>query len=62
MNEINIYLTDLVAEGRLTYPEAEIFLDNAYDMVLNDESIGEIESQITQMVEEHLNSQNENDK
>ena len=60
MNEINIYLTELITEGRLTHPEAEIFLDNAYDMVLNDESIEEIESQITQMVEEHLEIKNEN--
>ena len=60
MNKINTYLTELVSEGRLTYPKAESFMDWAYDMELKDENIKKIESEIIKAVEEHLNSQNEN--
>ena len=54
MNEINIYLTDLVTEGRLTHPEAEAFMDCAYDMELDNEDDDKIESTITQSVEDFL--------
>ena len=54
MNEVNVYLTELVAEGRLTHPEAERFMDSAYDMELNDEDDETIEAEISQAVEEYL--------
>ena len=52
MNEINIYLAQLVIEGRLTHPVSENFLDYAYELCLNGVDDEEIESTITGMVEE----------
>ena len=57
MNEINIYLTDLVSEGRLTNHDSENFLDYAYDLCLDGVGTEEIESQIIEMVEEHLENE-----
>ena len=50
----DVYLTELVAEGRLTRPEAERFLDSAYDMELKGEDDKTIEAEISQAVEEYL--------
>tara|TARA_A100001037_G_scaffold267548_1_gene260481 strand:+ start:602 stop:775 length:174 start_codon:yes stop_codon:yes gene_type:complete len=54
MNEINVYLTDLVTEGRLTHPEAQSFMDWVYDMELNEENEEKIESTVIKAVEEFL--------
>jgi hypothetical protein len=54
MDEINIYLTELVAQKRLSHREAELFLDYAYDLVLNNVNDGEIEPIITKEVTKHI--------
>ena len=54
MNEINVYLTELVTEGRLTHPEAESFMDWVYDMELNEENEEKIESTVIKAIEEFL--------
>jgi len=50
MQEITILLTDLVRQNKLSYPEAESFLDFAYDLDLNGVEDEEIESIITKLL------------
>ena len=54
MDNINIYLTELVAQKKLSYPEAENFLDFAYDLVLDEYSDLEIENIIITDINEHI--------
>jgi hypothetical protein len=54
MNEINIYLTNLVSQKKLSYPEAGFFLDFAYDLVLNDINDEEIESLVIKEIAKHI--------
>ena len=60
MDEINIYLADLVAQEKLSYSESQNFLDFAYDLVLdgcNDEEIARtIKVEINQELEEKQNA------
>ncbi len=44
MDAITIYLTDLVKENPLSYHASQIFLDYAYDLVLDGYSDIEIEN------------------
>ena len=44
MEAITIYLTDLVKENQLSYHDSQIFLDYAYDLVLDGYSDLEIEN------------------
>ena len=44
MDAITIYLTDLVKENQLSYHDSQIFLDYAYDLVLDGYSDLEIEN------------------
>jgi hypothetical protein len=50
MQEITTLLTDLVRQKKLSYPEAESFLDFAYDLDLNGVEDEEIESIITKLL------------
>lgn len=43
MDRINVLLSDLVAQEKLSYPESQNFLDFAYDLVLDGYSDLEIE-------------------
>ena len=54
MDEVNVYLTDLVAQSKLSYPEAENFLDYAYDLVLNNVNDEEIKSLVTKEITKHI--------
>jgi len=54
MDNINIYLTELVAQKKLSHREAEFFLDYAYDLVLNNFNDEEIEPIITKEVTKHI--------
>jgi hypothetical protein len=54
MDNINTYLTELVAQKKLSYPEAENFLDFAYDLVLDEYSDLEIENIIITDINEHI--------
>lgn len=44
MDNINVYLNLLVERKELSYPDSQIFLDYAYDLVLDGYSDLEIES------------------
>ena len=54
MNEVNIYLTDLINEGKLSHKDAEIFLDYAYDLVLNGESEDVVEDLVLAEINKEL--------
>ena len=60
VDSINILLTELVARNELSYPESEIFLDFAYDLVLNGYNDEEIEhiviTDINETLEEKQNA------
>jgi uncharacterized membrane-anchored protein len=61
MDEINIYLADLIKGKRLSYKEAEFFVDFAYDLYLNGNNDEEIEfrvkSEIKQILKEKENAE-----
>ena len=54
MNEVNIYLTDLINEGKLSHKEAEIFLDYGYDLVLNGEDEDVVEDLVLAEINREL--------
>lgn len=54
MNEVNLYLTDLITENKLSHKEAEIFLDYGYDLVLNGEDDEEIEFKVKSEIKQTL--------
>ena len=54
MDNINIYLTELVAQKKLSYHDSQIFLDFAYDLVLDEYSDLEIENIIITDINEHI--------
>ena len=56
MNEINLYIDDLLKKEEITYTEAQNFLDYAYDLCLDGEDDEEIESAVKELVTEHLNN------
>jgi hypothetical protein len=53
MQEITILLTDLVRQKKLSHPEAESFLDLAYDLDLDGVEDEEIERLITLCLTNH---------
>ena len=54
MDKINIYLAELVAQEKLSYHDSQIFLDFAYDLVLDEYSQLEIENIIITDINEHI--------
>ena len=54
MDEVNIYLTYLINEGKLSHKEAEIFVDFAQDLVLDGYSDLEIENIIIRDINQTL--------
>jgi hypothetical protein len=54
MNEVNIYLTELVEQKKLSDHESQIYLDYAYDLVLDDYSDLEIENIIITDINEYI--------
>ena len=54
MDEVNIYLTDLINEGKLSHKEAEIFVDFAQDLVLDGYSDIEIENIVIEDINQTL--------
>ncbi len=44
MNEVNAYLAELIKQKKLSYHESQIYLDYAYDLVLDGYSDLEIEN------------------
>lgn len=61
MDEINVHLAHLINESKLSYKEAEFFIDFAYDLYLNGENDEEIEFRIKSEIKQLL-KQNENEK
>lgn len=60
MDEVNLYLSDLIKKNELSYKEGENFVDFAYDLYLNgcnDEEIEyRIKSEIKQLLKEKENA------
>jgi len=54
MDEINVYLTELIEKKKLSYPEATFFLDYAYDLILNNVNDEGIKSIITKEITKHI--------
>ena len=61
MQEVDIYLAELIHENKLSHKEAQIFVDFAYDLHLNGENDEEIEfrikSEIKQILKEKENAE-----
>ena len=55
MDNINILLADLVEENKLSYNDSQIFLDFAYDLVLDGYSDLEIENIVIEDINQTLN-------
>lgn len=60
MDEVNLYLSDLIKKNELSYKEGENFVDFAYDLYLNGYNDEEIEyrikSEIKQLLKEKENA------
>ena len=54
MDEVITYLTELVEQKKLSYHESQIYLDYAYDLVLDDYSDLEIENIIITDINEYI--------
>lgn len=54
MDKVITYLTELVVQKKLSYHESQIYLDYAYDLVLDDYSDLEIENIIITDINEHI--------
>ena len=54
MDEVITYLTELVEQKKLSYHESQIYLDYAYDLVLDEYSDLEIENIIITDINEHI--------
>lgn len=54
MDDINIYISDLVEQGKLSYAESQIFVDFAHDLVLNGYSDLEIEDIVKKDINQHI--------
>ena len=54
MNEASVYISNLLEENKISYSEAQIFLDYAYDLVLDGYSDLEIENIITESINQKL--------
>jgi len=57
MDEVNVYLTELIKEKKLSYREAEFFVDYAYEMCLNNFNDEDIESIVTKEINKHIEGQ-----
>jgi len=54
MEEINIHLTELVDQNKLSYREAEFFVDYAYELCLNDVNDEDIVSIIKKEIKQEI--------
>jgi hypothetical protein len=54
MNEANVYISNLLEANKLSYSQAQIFLDYAYDLVLDGYSDSEIESMIIKDINKNI--------
>jgi len=54
MDDINIYISDLVEQKKLSYAESQIFVDFAHDLVLNGYSDLEIEEIVKKDINKHI--------
>lgn len=54
MDEVNVYLAELIKEKKLSYREAEFFVDYAYEMCLNDFNDEDIKSIVTKEINKHI--------
>ncbi len=54
MDEVNLYLADLIKEKKLSYKESEIFVDFAQDLVLDGYSDIEIENIVIEDINQTL--------
>jgi hypothetical protein len=54
MDEVITYLTELVEQKKLSYHGSQIYLDYAYDLVLDDYSDLEIENIIITDINEYI--------
>jgi len=54
MDEVNVYLAELIKKKKLSYREAEFFVDYAYEMYLNDFNDEDIESIVTKEINKHI--------
>lgn len=54
MDEVNVYLVGLVAQNKLSYREAEFFLDFAFDLVLDNVNDEQIKSIVTKEINKHI--------
>ena len=61
MDEVNIYLADLIKGNKLSYKEGENFVDFAYDLYLNGENDEEIEFRVKLEIKQLL-KEKENEK
>ena len=61
MDEINVYLAELIKQKKLSYREAEFFVDYAYEMCLNNVNDEEIESLVTKEIKQEIEKK-ENEK
>ena len=54
MNEANVYISNLLEANKLSYSQAQILLDYAYDLVLDGYSDSEIESMIIKDINKNI--------
>jgi len=59
MDEINIYLAELIKQDKLSYREAEFFIDYAYELCLNDVNDEDIASIIIKEINQEIKNKNE---
>lgn len=59
MDEINIYLAELIKQDKLSYREAEFFVDYAYELCLNDVNDEDIASIIIKEINQEIKNKNE---
>ena len=59
MDEINIYLAELIKQDKLSYREAEFFIDYAYELCLNDVKDEDIASIIIKEINQEIKNKNE---
>lgn len=59
MDEINVYLAELIKQKKLSYREAEFFVDYAYELCLNDVNDEDIVSIIKKEINQDIKKKNE---
>lgn len=59
MDEINVYLAELIKQKKLSHREAEFFVDYAYELCLNDVNDEDIVSIIKKEINQDIKNKNE---